>query len=418
MTRRQLSHHRRQLRRQRIIFFGGVGIIAAVVIIVLLGWFLGTYRPAHANVVTVGDRKFDASYVVDYISVLGKDQSNAQISQMMSVYINGLVQNTLTQQEAAKLGFTVSDDEVRGDLALLDLPENEATLDIFRAQRLIAVLKSQYFTEQVPASQPQVHVKAMLVESGMVGQEVRSRLEQGEDFAALVDEFAVDYVARNTNQGDYGWHIQSILEQEIGSTIPAEYAFDEMGAGDISPPLYDAEKQKQLGYWLINIDQKFTEDEFQVFALYLSSEQEALEIRQRLEDGEDMAALAEEYSQNEKSQTNRGDMGLIVRPDSEDTIRVSKAFDTYVFGEERETGVWSQPVRDDVLWTPGGYWIVQVVDRDDDRELSDEDYDSLLSSAYSDWINGLLEEHADDIDQTGLTPDVQRYILDKVFAGL
>ncbi len=412
MTKRALSHHKRQVRRQRFIFIGGVAIIAAVVIIVLLGWFLGMYRPLNTTVITVGDREFKTGYVVDYAGTLWAMQPTGELAQMIGNYVNDLVQNEVARQAAAELGYTVSDDEVSSRLEELGLPENEANMDIIRISLLYNLLKSEFFSSEVPASQSQVHMKAMLVESRPVGIEAWNRLLRGEDFANLIDEFAADYTARELNQGDYGWHPRSIMEsaENLGSAVPVDYAFG-AEAGDVSLPLRDAGVNKQLGYWLIKIDQKFTEDEFQVMALYLGDQQEAEEIRQRLENGEDLAALAGEYSQYAQSRDNGGDMGLIVRPTEDQPIRVSEVFDNYLFGEEREAGIWSLPVRDETLWTKGGYWVVQVVDRDDDRELSEEDYDELLSRAYSQWMNGIMAEYNPVIDRTGLTPEVQELIL-------
>jgi parvulin-like peptidyl-prolyl isomerase len=418
MTRRALSHHKRQVRRQRFIFFGGMGIIAAVVIIVLLGWYLGMYRPMHTTVITVGDEKYSTSYLVDYINIMGENQTEETIQQQFSNYASNVILAELIRLEAEKLDITVSDAEVHEVQEQSIFPRNDAAFDIIHGNLLRTKLNLEYFGPQVPDSQSQVHLKAMLVESEPVGLEVRDRLLQGEDFADLVAEFAADYTSRELNQGDYGWHPQSIMEssENVGSAVPVDYAFG-AEAGAISPPLHDADVYKQRGYWLIKIEEKFTEDEFQVFALYLSSESEAEEIRQRLVNGEDLAALAAEYSQYAKSKENGGDMGLLVRPDEEGTVRVSDIFDAYVFDEAREVGVWSQPVREDTLWTQGGYWMVQVVDKDDDRELSSEDYNALMSEAYQEWANALFTEYADIIDQEGLTDDLKQMIISDVIKG-
>jgi len=415
MTRRALSHHKRQVRRQRIIFFSGVGIIAAVVLIVLLGWFLGMYRPMHATVVKVGDRKFNIGYVVDYVTDLGGGQASSILTQTLSYYVEDIINTELARRGAEELGFKPSGGDIRDQREQMGLPDNKASADIARMSLLYNRLKDEYFAPQTPASQAQVDIRAMLVESEPVGQEVRRRLAQGEDFAALITDFAADAQSLEENQGDYGWHPRVILGEDIGSAVPVDYAFGAM-AGDISQPLYDENKSKRLGYWLININEKFTTDEFQVYALYLGSQEEAEAIRQRLEDGEDMDALAEEYSQYSQSQQNGGDLGLITRPEA-DAVVVSQAFDDYVFGEERETGVWSQPIRDGDQWTTGGYWVVQVVGREDDRELSDEDYQNLLDRAYSDWLTNLQTESAEIIDRTGFTTEAQQLIVEKVTGG-
>ena len=51
----------------------------------------------------------------------------------------------------------------------------------------------------------------------------------------------------------------------------------------LSEPLFDEEKSKQLGYWLIRVNNIPEEGSANVSAVYLSSEDEAWGIRTRLE---------------------------------------------------------------------------------------------------------------------------------------
>ena len=89
-------------------------------------------------------------------------------------------------------------------------------------------------------------------------------------------------------------------------------------------------------------------------------------------------------------------------------------FDSYVFDPEVEVGVWSEPLRDDKFWSKGGYWLVKVVDRDDDREISEEDRNYLISQLYNNWVSSLQADPFLVVDNTFLTEDLSQWVIEKV----
>ncbi len=409
-TRRQLSQLQRQRRRQRIFFYGGVFIIAAVVVIVLVGWYMGEYRPRHQTVIAVNDTEFDADYYIDAIRFAGRDQPVEYLQSIADALTQQIEQGELIRQGALKLGINLGDDEVKKQLESADMPVNDASVDLMQAELLRNELYSSYFESKVPASDKQVHMMAMLVESESKAKEVRGRLQNSENFTSLAEEFALNYYSKEINQGDFGWHPKSILEEQLGSSVAIDYAFGSE-PGTLSQPLEDEEAYKQLGYWLINVLERQFEDEAIVQAVLLSDEEEAEEIKARLEAGEDLATIAGEYSQYSESKDQGGELGVVAIGD------ISDVFDAYVFSPELEIGVWSEPIRDDVYWTQGGYWLIKVVDRDDDRELSVEDHDYLLKKSYDDWVSKLWLENAAGINHTYLTPEVKQWVIEEASTG-
>ena len=411
-TRRQLSQFQRQKRRQRIVFISGVSIIAAIVLIVVLGWFLYEFRPLHQTVIRVNDTSFSAGYYVDALKIVSVDQPPAYISSVAANLAREIEQNELMRQGAWKLGITVDDDEVKAAIEGSAIPVNDASLDFTRIQLLRQKLYDEYFKFQVPESMEQVYIMAILLESESQALEIRDRLENSENFTSLAEEFALDYYAKNVNQGDYGWHPEVIFsERYLGSPVAVEYAFS-AEPGTLSQPLYDEEKSKQLGYWLINVVDTEYEEEALIQALYLSSEEEADAIKVRLEAGDNLTALATEYSDYSPSRDQGGELGMVAAGD------ITDAFDAYAFDPEVEIGVWSEPIRDDELWTQGGYWLIKIVDKDDDRELDEEDRNYLLNNAYNDWVSSLWLEAATGIDDISLTPEVMQWAIDRVSKGL
>ena len=188
LTRRQLSHYQQQKRRQRIIFGGGVFIIAAVVLIVLVGWFIAEYRPLHQTVIRVNDTEYDMGYYIDALRLSGEGQPVEYIQSLADSVVREIEQNELIGQGALTLGISVSDDEVKKELEGSDIPVNDATLDLVRGQMLIDRLYNEHFKPQVPVSDKQVHIMAMLLESESQAVEFRTRLQNSENFTSLAEE--------------------------------------------------------------------------------------------------------------------------------------------------------------------------------------------------------------------------------------
>ena len=386
-SKRQLSQHKRQVRRQRLFFFGGIAIIVIIIGIILGGWLVGEYLPMHKTVFEVYDKKFDTAYYIDALVFYGSNPAAGDLAQIASALANQIMIEELLIQKAAELGFVVTDEEAKQYLEAVGIPVNPITLNMAKGQLLPARIKSGYFSNQAPTADDQVYVRAMMVESDAVVEMLREQLISGENFTVLAEEYALNSVSQQNN-GDFGWHTLSVLEEELVSEVPFEYIKDmNVNPGDISPPLTDYETYKKLGYWLIRVDAKTDGESANVSAIYLSSEEIAIDVRARLEAGEELGPIADNLSQYSASKAKRGDLGLIYA-----TENITNVFNGYVFDPSVEIGQWSQPLRDDGLWTQGGSWVVQVVDIEENRELSTEDRERLIEELYSEWWNKVQEE--------------------------
>ncbi|HUT68843.1 MAG TPA: peptidylprolyl isomerase [Dehalococcoidales bacterium] len=411
-TRRQLSHLQKQKRRQRIIFFGGISIIAAVVLIVLIGWIMADYVPLHKTVLKVNDTEFDASYYIDVLKIAGTNQQSSNLQTLASSVAQQIAQDELIKQGAEKLGITVNDEETKRTLQNMNVPVSDGSIGLFRSQLLQNRLKEEYFGPQVPESEKQVHAMIMMVESEKKALEVINSLQSGDNFTALSGEYAQNYYSKNVNEGDFGWHPESILEEQLGSHIPVEYAFS-AAAGSLSEPLYDEESYKQVGYWLLRVNDKPDADSANVSALLISNNELAETIRARLEAGEDLGPIADEYSNYSPSQDKHGELGLMVQSDN-----ISNAFNGYVFSPETELGKWSEPIYESQYWTQGGYWVVNVVDTAEDRKLSDDDRNYLIGKLFDDWVSRLWSDPGNNIDDSYLTDELTQWAVEQALKDL
>jgi len=407
MTRRQLSHHRRQQRRQRIIFISGIAIIVAIILIIVAGWFMSEFYPLQRTVIKVNDTKINMGYFVDTLAIAGQNQESGKIESMAGSVANEIIQDELIKQGAAQLKITVSDQDAKAALKNTNFPVNDASINLIRFQILQSRLKSEYFGPLMPESDNQVYMMAMLVESDSLALDIRNKLANGDNFTALATEYAQNYTSKQ-NKGDYGWHPASILLSQTGSSIPIDYAFG-AEAGALSPPLTDNDSSKQLGYWLLKVNARIPEEESaNVSALLIGSEVQAKEIKARLESGEELGPIADEFSQYSPSKEGHGELGVI-----DVSENISDVFNGYVVDPSIELGKWSAPLREDQYWTKGGAWVVKVVDKENNRKLSTEDRDTIINNALNDWVSQLWMAASANI-MSNMSADQQKWAVDRV----
>ena len=406
VTKRQLSQWQKQKRRQRIILGFGIFIIVAVLGIVGVGWYTRYYQPLHQTVIRVNDTKFNMDYYIKMLKFYGEGQPSYYMSYLADEVVRYIEQNELIKQGAMELGISVSDAAVDEKLKSYDLPLSRHYRDIVRAELLISKLQDEYFEQQVPVSAEQRYVMAMLLESESQAIEVTVRLESEEDFTGLAGELSLEDVSKN-KEGDLGWHPKDILTALLGTSIPEEYAFSGE-VGELSQPLYDETITKRVGYWLIKVLEREEESgEAHVQAILLGSEQQAQAVKARLEAGEDFAALAKDLSQLDASKENGGDLGWLTPG------MISPAFDEFVFDPEVKLETLSEPIRDDTVVTTGGYWLLTVLDKDDNKEISSDDRDLLKGMALNEWVSSLWDDPENEIDDSYLDEEKKAWAIAK-----
>jgi len=410
-TRHQISKWQQQKKRQRIIFTIGIVIIVAVVAITLVGWYFSQYQPLHETAIKVNDAEFDMSYFIDTLEFHGKNQSPEFMQHMTDSIVDDIVQNELIRQAAMELGITASSDEIREKLKEVDFPNDRAHRDIASTWVITGKLQDEYFEQQVPTATAQVHIMAMLLESERQALEATDRLESGEDFATLAGELSVNELTRQ-KQGDPGWHPESILKQLLYTSVPVEYAATaEVGA--LSEPLQDEQVIKEVGYWLVKISEWDEEnDRAHAHAILLGSEEEAQDVKARLEAGEDFATLAEELSQWYAAKSNKGDLNWVTEGST------TPVLDEVIFNDGLELETLTGPVRDDTTTTRGGYWLVKVDDRDDNRQIDETDREFMKAKALQDWVDSLWDDPDNLVDDSFLDDEKIAWAVDEAMKSL
>lgn len=384
------------MRMRRIVIIAAAVFLAGLVSWVGYGVYNDRVAPWREVVIKVNDASFTMGYYVDMLDAYtGEETDPSFIYYMADIVADTIIDVEVMRQQAKKeLGIEVSRQEIEAELKERELPDDKVYRDIIGSLLLEEKLED-YFDSQLPDKMEQAHVQVMLVESEQVADAAMTAIQAGGNFTALVDEFS----CQPQTKGDLGWLPRELMP----NTIIGEAAFN-ITVGDIGQPIYDETAIKSIGYWLIEIDAIDEEDEAEVKAraMLLGNKAEAERIRAELVGG-NFTSLAEQYSQHE-SKTEGGELGWLKKGDVG-----SEAFDEVAFNLTPNEV--SEPVRDESVQTIGGYWILEVIDRDSQRKLEGEAREGLTER---DWIASFEKWKEESSIENRMDPDKQYWAISEV----
>jgi parvulin-like peptidyl-prolyl isomerase len=144
----------------------------------------------------------------------------AALAEMRRQILEGMIEQALIGEQAAKLGISVTQSEVDAAInqSITETGGQEAfnkylaniagmTMDEWRAGQLEAMLTQKVIeriTRDVPAKAEQVHARHILVDTAAEANALLAKLRAGADFAALAQQYSKDTVA-SAGGGDLGW---------------------------------------------------------------------------------------------------------------------------------------------------------------------------------------------------------------------
>ena len=216
---------------------------------------------------------------------------------------------------------------------------------------------------------------------------------QGGDQPASYPPYLADEVITNIEQNE-------LIRQgalKLGISVSDDAVKEELKSSDLS----NTEVLRDLvrNQLLINklLDEYFGQqvplsaEQRHVMAMLLESEEQAAEVRARLENGESFTELAEELTLESFSKANQGDFGWLPKDILNDLFDTSIV--EYIFSAE--AGMLSQPVYDEEISKGVGYWLVKVLDRNEEEEETHVQLMLLGSEAEAQQVTGRLEAGED-----------------------
>ena len=459
MTQRQLSRWQMENRRQKIILLAGVILIVAILAVVGTGLFMNQYQPYHVTVVKVGETEYSMDYYINMLAYIGLQYGSPDYIPYFAESVpDNIAQNQIYVEEAAKLGITVSEADVQKYLKDKQLSSDQTRVDAVRALLTIEKLQSDYFPAQLPESTEHRNVQAMFLASQGQLDAVKARLDNGDSFVDLASELSLEKTSKD-NRGDFGWLpnpqdvkknlkndfgwtplgvLSNILNQgngntTIGDTPLENYVFASNTAVEGLGTAEDKNQMKEMGYWLVKVTETravnitptptatvtpgsnptpTTVIEAHVYSILLASEQQALDIKAKLEqggEGNDWDTLAKANSLHETTASSGGDRGFA----SKGTL--GEAIDKIVFpddpGQAPEVNKISDPIADGAQSTPGGFWLVRVGGIND-QTIVDNHKTFLAQNMLRDWLKKVWENNQSRV-QTFLTEEQKQFAIEQ-----
>lgn len=242
--------------------------------------------------------------------------------------------------------------------------------------------------------------------------EIKKRIDKGEDFAKLAKEFSEDDASK-INGGDIGYLTV------FTTVLPYENAAYSLKVGEVSNPV-----RSQYGYHIIKVtDRKENPGEVKVAHIMVlvprdakeedvqKAESKINEIYQKLQQGEDFAKLAIEYSDDKASGKRGGDLPWF------GTGRMVPEFESVAY--ETKIGEYSKPFR-----TAFGYHIIkkhevrplQPFENEKNELLNKIAKDPRAQQSKSILIEKLKKEYGYTFNQKNLD-EIIKYVDTTLYSG-
>jgi parvulin-like peptidyl-prolyl isomerase len=378
-TRHQLSKWEKQRRISRIITIVSIAFFVIVVGLIGYGYYNEQIMPYQKTVIKVNDTSFSMDYYIKTMDVYTKGQSGEVLKYYQDVIVQAIQQSEIVREKAGDLGISVTDDDINKEIGRSNLTRNEVTYDIAKAGLLSSKIIEQVCLPKQPAGVEQVEAQAMFLETRQMADDRRAKVITGENFTTLAGMLSLESTTHD-KKGYLGWIARGYEQYSLGAlanSVLKDVVFD-VKPGDVSLPVYDATIEKPYGYWIIEVIEKDDTKGVHARGILLSNKDDAESVKKRLSDGENFESLAKQFSQH-SSKDSGGDMGWIV-PGLDKTIlgRVLSSLNPHVI---------SEAIRDESVKTKGGYWIVQVKQKDANRPLDESIKQALSSKCLSDWLS-------------------------------
>jgi hypothetical protein len=391
-TKHQVTRWEREKKLSRIIQIVTAAIIVAVVGIIGVWIYTEQVMPYQSTVMKVNGRSFNMDYYINMLDAYTKGQSSDMVKYYVDVVDKGVPQTEALIENAQSAGITVNDEEVAKEIDALKLSKNDAVVDMVKARLIARKYNEQQCIPAQPASVDQVEVQAMLLEDKTTAEDRRLKLLAGDNFTRLASMLSIDPVTQSKG-GYLGWIPKGYEGKALGTLKDSALkdVINKLEPKVISDPLFDANAEKSFGYWVLEVLDKDDARGIHARGILFASRDDADAVRQRLVNGESWDSLARQYSQH-ASKDKGGDLDWI-QP-GVDKGRVGSIVATL------EKGKISTAIVDTEQKTKGGYWIVQVLDKQQ-RPLPDNIKQSLSEECLTQWVEGLVKNATVDstIDQ-------------------
>ena len=407
---KRLRSEQRQKRIRRIIIPVILVVVIAAVSVSAWSYYNFQVKPYNQLVARVNDVTFDMRYYINVLELFYgnvpsstlndySDYGDQEIEAFAGYVEEQIVQDEIIRQGSLALGVEIEESVIEDKLKESDMPVTDERIDLLMVQQLVE--------KQVPSTQPQVRVQAMLLESEDVAREAIARLQAGDSFEQVAGSLSKIPGSRIVN-GDLGWVTGREADLTVDSTEFGDLVLA-ADAGLLSDPVYDDTVSKAFGYWVIKVvernDATDTHSaEIHIKGILVGSEQEAYDLIDKLNAGADIDELAKKFSELAGAADAGADLGWMSE------IQDSGDFDVLFDLALNEV---SAPISDNQTETKGGYWVYNVLEKDDNRALTAQQK-NMLDDDFVGRCYAELEKDPDYNVESLLTEEMRVFAINEV----
>lgn len=309
---------------------------------------------------------------------------------------------------------------------LPDILEAKSLAPIYSNIKVTEEEAKNYFNEVTQVRARHILIKVeegadekTINEKKALAEELRQRILKGEDFGKLAKEYSDDTGTKDKG-GDLGFFSKgqmvkefedaafSLKPGEISEVIKTQYGFHiiQVLETKIRGRSYDQPEKVKAKHILIKVDKTASQEDIQKKKALID------EIYNKLLKGEDFDKLAKEYSEDENTKENGGDLGEVSKGTK------GNAWDNVVFSLKK--GTFSKPFE-----TDEGYEIVYVLDKIPEKiatfeSVKDEIIKSLeekkRNEARTNWLNERKNEYG--VKYGSMWDEVTGFFNNKIFTPI
>ncbi len=357
-----------------------IKIILGAIVIVFVFWGVGSFRDKSVNKIafvneeSISMDEYREAYnkLIERYKQFGTKLDGDMIKRLEKQALDGLIDQSLMRQEAEKLSFRVSDDELADAIQKMEVFQRDGTFD------------SSLYTRILNANRLTPERFEVVQKHGMLISKLRSFIlnnvkvsdqEAMEWFKWNKASASIDYVVfepnkyKDTEPSDEdmkayydnkkeSYKTEPEIKAQFLSFVPESYKSETEVTDDEIQDYYEAnpeefktEKTVQARHILIKVEKDSAPEVAE------EKKQKASEILEMAKGGRDFAELAKEYSEDEGSKVRGGDVGEF------DRKRMVKPFSDAAFS--MKAGEIS-----DLVKTQFGWHIIRVEKVNEESELS------------------------------------------------
>jgi hypothetical protein len=378
-------------------------IIALAVIIVGVGaWSLYYFpsRPYRQTAIKINGVSLDMSYFINMCKLYyGKAPTDSTIADFADFVEQQIEQGQKLIQGSKILGVQIPRSDIEKALSSSQVPITPESIDVWLSQNLV--------TDQVPTSQLQYNVQAMFLESEETAQIAIARLKAGEAFDVVTSALS-KFPPSTIDTANLSWVTAREADLALSSS---RFGGIISGAavGVVSGPVYDDSVFKRFGYWvarvveLSNPSDNITPLGIHVEGILVGTEQEAKNIVDKINAGADINELAKQFSLVTGAKDGGADIGWIGESQDPSLFALSTRPLNTVVG----------PVSDNSVQTAGGYWVYNVLEKNDNMVLTSDQQDKLNKDLI-DRCTAALEKDPKYKSENLLTQEMKDFALNQV----